>query len=759
MNRTVTIGKNRENRFADLLRRFFSKAWSVPLVLTATTVLSSVFRICVVPTFFYWDDTQAGAVGQLYWTGLNLLDGRWQFFNPEVFSGGNYLAEGQWGLFNPMILLWSVLIYMISATAAVITSIKIFYLVVLAVGTYFLAIQYGAARAWAFFAGLSMPLTGVILYVDSPSWLSDLQNIAMLVWAMWSLNRLAERRSRLSRGAVTIYVLSAYFLITQGYVYGVLALICFIVIQLLLLIRRKTWQQFWLVAVLGFFSGCVTLLVYLPGVLSAGATLRTGGISNDFYLNLDLSDLLTSVSPIGTTSISGFWGPMTPAPVAYITWALPLLVFALPVGKSLVRCLAPMVIFGAIWLAFIVGPSAVGPLRYPFRALPFLALAILICFAAIMTQWEKDRNRLNDNRDSLLRRGAIAIGISLFAAWIGFSESVPSWWRVFFVFAAQSVAILLIVRIRMWQKHYKTSDGILVRNLLPIGAALATIILFAIQTFAFPVGAMANWNAPTTINNLRNVYGKVAGPIFPVGNPLNAIISSPDAFTELTTGNLSYATGVTPFAGYSVMLNSAMSEDLCITEIRGGTCADSWNKLFSKDADTGVRVIDLLGINSLNVVKTDVPHLGTIPKGWRVAANGMYRWVIVRDTPLPVSRQVVYASQGTSVTQIANSDTSVRLQIENRSSKAGIVVLKRVDWPGYSVSGSASITKPLRGYLLTLKVPAHSDSVTTVRFRPPGYWIMVVASILALFSLLCIPFIGARARKKSSDTQSGSLEP
>ena len=62
----------------------------------------------------------------------------------------------------------------------------------------------------------------------------------------------------------------------------------------------------------------------------------------------------------------------------------------------------------------------------------------------------------------------------------------------------------------------------------------------------------------------------------------------------------------------------------------------------------------------------------------------------------------------------------------------GTVVLRLLDWPGYSTS-SGSFGDPVDGYLLTVHVPATATGQTVdVAFHPPGWTAEVAAWLLAV---------------------------
>lgn len=184
----------------------------------------------------------------------------------------------------------------------------------------------------------------------------------------------------------------------------------------------------WRVAAIGIALVLISVVVYLPGVLTAVVTTRSNtAIANDDYMGVDLSGLLSSTIATAYPMMPSWWweGLSAPAPALYIAWFLPLVAF---LSWRRIRAFAPRIrdilFFAALSLGFVLLPATVGPLRYPARFMPYLALVcVLLCVVLVSQAYAKVPSKL-----SLLgATGAIAFG-----AYVGWAK-YPDRYRTVFV--------------------------------------------------------------------------------------------------------------------------------------------------------------------------------------------------------------------------------------------------------------------------------------------------------------------------------------
>jgi hypothetical protein len=684
-----------------------------------TAALTAVLIYCVArivkePRFFFWDDTQLGAFGQWYGLGARILSGQVSVLSPGSWQGGNYLAEGQWGLWNPVTWLVAIGSHLFDGATGYATFIKLFFLLVLCLGAYLLAREYGAAPWWAALAGFGATVGGQTVYMDAASWVTGLQNVAVFSLCWWALKRHVAR----GRSPMPFFVL-AYVLISFGYVFGVIELALLLIVMLVEALARRARGEGLRVLVLGVYSALLTVFVYLPGLLTSPVTSRSGAdILNDQFLNMDLGDL--AVSPITTaiSSVRGYWGDLLPVPLQYVTWLVPLFVIIGAAGwRPLKSILVPLVML-VLTTAFVIGPSVIGPLRYPARMMPYVVLSVVIVFAVVATRgWPQRASNT---------RVLLAVGITSVCGWLAWAAQPSSWTWVAVATALQVALILVVLR---WDRIQRPTS-----RAFPVPAAallIASLIVLLPQIDRYPSSPLANFNVPSSVSAMNAVADDMEEGIMTVGD-VYSLQRNPRAYEESLIANLWYLTGKDAASVYTVLPFTAFSKELCV-DLRGWTCPEALETLFREDPAT---LADDMSLNTVIVIKGDgLADRPAAPDGWDVS-EGEYTWTLRRETPVDSAGGVARTTAGTAVTLLARDEVSVQLRVDAVPEGGGEVIFSRLAWPGYATT-AGSLVDPDRGFLLTLGVDEQDVGTTIeVTFRPPGWTIEIASAALALLIAL-----------------------
>ena len=704
----------------------------------AATLVNVVARVVRTPWYFFWDDTQLGAYGQWYELGDRLLSGSWTILDPGAWQGGNLLAEGQWGLWSPLAWLIGLGAHAVPSAAVYATLVKTFLLVLLCVGAFLLARSFGASPAWSAVAAFAATAGGQTMYLDAPSWVTGLQSVALFAFAWWAL-----RRHLVHGKGPAAFLVSAYLLITVGYVFGVIELVILFAFTLVEGALRSP-RQVVRPLVLGLYAALLTVFVYLPGILTAPVTVRSEtGIANDLFLSMDLSDLATSPIATAVTTIRGYWGDAAPVPMQYITWLVPLLVV---LGAAAIRAWRPLItVYGVLGctIALVIGPSVLGPLRYPARMMPYAVLAIAILVAVIAsTAWPKIAARRHRVGITLVTAGA---------AWMAWAAQPDSWLWVAIAFSVQMagwIAIDFSIR--------RGADG---RRgwVVPGIALIASVLVLMPQIAKYPNSPMGNFQVPSSVEQMRDVGVDLENGIMTVGD-VYSLQNNPGAYSESLIANLWYLADRDVVGVYTVLPFKAFAEELCI-DIRGYTCPEALAALFDTTAEQPVPLADDMRLNQIIVIKgVGLEDEPVPPPGWTLRESE-YTWTLGRADPLDAAGGVARTSPGLDVTILEQSDTSVTVRIEDVTEEQGEIVFSRLAWPGYTSSGG-KLLAPERGYLLTLGVtPADVGEELTIVFRPPGWHLElgagIVAAVLAVL-LLAFSRSSRRGDRKEGEPTKGA---
>jgi hypothetical protein len=711
------------SRRGDLVPRL---AW--PAVAAAVTVVLALARLIREPGFYFADDTERGSFGQWWQLGDQLLQGRLPLLEPSAWQAGNYLAEGQWGLLNPLIWVIGLGARASGDPVLFVTVVKVVFLALMAVGVHLLARSFRAHRPWAALAGVLAPLGGFTVYMDAASWTTGLFNAAVLPWVWWSLRRAVERRR-----SPLPYLASSYALITFGYVFGVMALVVVLVETLVRHAVRRDRVRVLRTLAASVWGGALTVVVYLPALLTAPVSERGDApFGNFLFLTADLTDLAAAGSPSVAGTIRAWEGDITVAPLVYIAWIVPLIPLVLPLSRLAVRRCLPLLVFGVVMLFAVLGPSHMGPIRWPLRLIPYLVIAVVVIFAVAAS-----RRYPGSLSRGAVRVSAAAIAAAALLAW----GNDPHSWRSILVAAALQGAALIALR---WVARRATWSGARRSAIAVLGSILITAVAVAAQMYAMPRSPLPPGRAPD-VAAMRQVLSDPHGEAFVVGNS-TAGRHEPASWRERLMANLWYLSDTEVSNLYTVLPYTAFSEDLCI-DLRGLTCAGGLDTLWSVDETTGMRVSDLMGVSTILAMKRTYPLEPDAPDGWHVASEGDYTWLLQRDEVLPGAGGVVWSGEGTRIEVLAQDDTHVTFRVDAVGEDAR-VALSRLDYPGYSVDAGAAIADPLRGWLLTLDVAgvAPGDTVT-VSFAPPGRPLLVAGGALAV--LAGAGWIAARALSRA----------
>ncbi|MBX7445443.1 MULTISPECIES: hypothetical protein [unclassified Arthrobacter] len=726
------------------------------VLLTALSVLLlSLVPLIWTPRFYFWDDTENGAYGVWYHLGESLMGGVVPIINPQVWSSGNYAAEGQWGTWNPLIMAIGVIVYLAPDAVLVSTALKIAFLVIGGIGCYLLSRSFRVPPALALVAGVASPLNGFTVFFDSPSWVTG-----QLAWALlpyfWVLLKLAAE----GRRSPLWVFLVGYLIVTIGYVAGTVA-VGFVLLSVGIdaLVKRR-WAEVWRCAASGLTLVMVSVIVYLPGVLTAAVTTRsTTAIANDDYMGVDLSGLMSSTIATAYPMMPSWWwgGFSAPAPALYIAWFLPLVAF---LSWRRIRAYAPQIrdilFFAALSLAFVLLPSTVGPLRYPARFMPYLALVcVLLCVVLISHTLAKRPSKLS------LLGGTGAITFGMYVGWAQY----PDRYMTILVTGLLAIAGICVLWWRMRGGKLPLGGWSVMSFIAVIclGVTFGTTLLQHRTTRGSPLSDSA---VPSDTAIPRGVLATVQGEVLVVGDPLD-YPQDESTWSRTLMANTWYLSPASVLNRYQLIGHTQYNQALCLRYL-GGTCAELLDRLFERRPVTGMVLADELGIDNIQILKRsfagnqrptaannytgrqDAVPIRQVPEGWHQASDDGDIALWSRDAPVRATGGIVWTSPGTSLTEVARSDSGVTLHVNHVPDGGGRAAFARLPWPGYEARG-ASISSPVDGFLLAIDVPEGSDGKTlSIAFTPPGWAVGVALWSLGVAGAIILSvgdIIAVRARR------------
>jgi hypothetical protein len=700
------------------------RLWVVLTLLTA--VGAALLPLLQEPRFYFYGDTQIGAFGQWFHLGQQLRSGHWPLLDPQVWAAGNFVAEGQWGLFSPLTIVIGLLATVTPDAVVFATVVKLCLLATGSLGTYALARSYRATPPAAYVAGVASALGGATLYLESPSWVTGQMVWALLPLFWWQLRRVAAPLPGPSAGVArwaspAAVLVFGWLIVSVGYVYGTLYVIIVGVATIVDCGLARQWAGALRVVAVGVFCGLLAVTVYLPGVLTAPVTTRLGfEIISDGRLQGTVSGVLTSMLPFTDDG----------RPTAYIAWFLPLLAWVqIDRLRAVARDLVGLLIVLLVMLLWLLGPNQVGPIRWPLRVMPIVTLLVVLTLVVILS-------RAGTWRPSVARLVA-ALGIALVAGYLTVSRAWE--WRSTIALGTAAVLVGIgvawaILRVRSLKDDTPADPTELRGASRRTGAALAfvgvwSVAVLLLQLWAFPTPASQDRNMPSALSAYAAPASDAEGDTIAVGNIEAVLVAHADASREFLMANSWYLSPHHVQSTYTTIGYETYTKRFCVL-YSGNLCPRGLTALFETDPATGAVRADLLSVSSLQLLRTDFSarRLSSPPQGWHVATRGTYAVTWVRDRVLPPAGGVTWTSDGVRVTERSRDTRSVTFTVDAVPDGGGRVVLSRLQWPGYSVSG-AELADPTDGYLTTVSLtPESVGTEVTVSFRPPG-WTLELATL------------------------------
>ncbi len=704
------------------------RAYSSPLVSTSATRESSkririwgaVAALGVIAGYavvlladarhFYTDDTEAQYAPMWVALGEQLRAGRFPALLPWEWMAGNYTLE-EAGLYNPPQLLVYLLAPSMDNLAVYATVVKLIFSIIAALGVFRICLAYGARAPWAAVAGVAFPLSGWFLFFDEASWFTSHTGTAWMLHAWASAVLYARGR----RGPIPLLIF-LYLALTIQYAFPAVESALMIVAVLAgEYIYQRQWRPVLRLALASGFAVLTALLANLNGFLSSQVTWRGNArIHNDPFLTVPWSESLNASLPSTTPAFTAWWGHVQPLPMVYIAWFLiPALAFIdWRAALHSARELAGPGLFAVAVLMWTAGPGAIGPLRWPARVLPMLAIVLLVLVCVLLSR----HGVFASSRRRNLAAGSL-IGL-LFIRSVSAAPDIA----VRHVLAVAAVAGLGCAA--LW----------LARNR---GVAVACGLIIAAM---FPIAYTQVRSAPSTPLSYnfpeRRSEMTAAFPDFPgvtlqladraVLTPEDRDISA--AYGSLAIGNYGKALGLKYVNAYTPVGHAAFAGLLCMAW-DGSTCPDAFRKAFAVESSTGRTIVDLMRVDRVVLHRAQYPDAGErpAPEGWEWASypgHERYIWVLERTGGIvSADNNLIAHTAQVLATPVATDGTDAVTRVT--SGAGGRLVFARLAWPGYRITldGREIPHTTVAGTFLAVDIPAGTrDAELELTWTQPGLY-------------------------------------
>ncbi|WP_254207117.1 hypothetical protein [Nocardia alni] len=743
------------------------------------------------PRHFYSDDTESQYTPLWVMVGRTLRAGHLPLLRPDQWMSGNYTME-EAGLLNPPQLLVDLIAPSVDNLAVLATVVKLIFSIIAATGVYRVCSVYRARPEWAAVAGIAFPLTGWFLFFDEASWVTSLTGTAWLVHAWASAVRYMRAgdhdmdasgrpvrvagdhvshgsgptarpddqvaraggdpdstgsRARASRGSgfldgpVPVFVF-LYFAISVEYVFpAVESALMLIAVCAGELIYRKRWRPVARLTAVSACAGLAGLMTYLPSMLSATVTWRGNSqINNDRFMTVPWSESLNASLPSALPAFDSWWGYIQPMPMTYIAWFLiPALAFVdWGRARAAWRELSAVALFAVIFLMWTAGPGTVGPLRWPARVLPMLALGLLVLVCVLLGRF---------GTVARPRERGLAAVVLIVVLWVRTFSADPhdALWHLL-----SAAAVAVLGALAVWSARVRGA----------VAAAAVTIAaMFPIaygQVRAAQPTPM-NWQLPVSRSAARAAFPKFGGVTLQIGDRM--LLRRRDktlggAYGSLVFGNYAKDLQLDYVNGYTPNGQRWFAQILCM-RWDSSVCPDAFRRLFTPEPTTGRTLADLMKLDRVVLQRAMFPRAGThpAPPEWKwvnYPGHERYIWVLERvHGPISAVNGRVADLHGATATSLTETDTSSVVRVS--SPRGGRVVFARLAWPGYHarLDGRDIPYTTIGKSFVAVDIPSGTHhAVLELTWQPMGWTIGALTATMGLTGLALMQWEFARARRR-----------
>jgi len=701
----------------------------------ASTVAITIFTVAMVYArnnrFFFRDDVEHQHIGVFTALhkngyGIDALGGFRHSWFLSLITG-----EVQFGVFNPVSRLRDYIAASGDDLARQAMLIALLYLLIASLGSYVAARALRLSPSLAVAAAAFCTFNVHLLYWDAGSWTPALIGFS---WFTWFVAALWWTRRNI-RFAVFIPI-AGYLLVSAGWPHAMIAAGVVAVGVGLEQLITKQWK---LIDALTYTTACVaTALLTAPvwlttKVFADWAARAPRGLFNDGFLTHQLDSLVLSFSPFVQPYIDGFsaQGFMF-EPITYIAWFLPLFAYWFITTSSVRKAVRGDLAIAVIVSIGMLGPSILGPTRWPFRFQPFAAFLVVM----VALRGLQSASNISDNPSRFINVWK----------WIA-----PIIWLATTALRPRLIPMLLtaalFVAIPMAHALFLKRG---LRVLAPI-MVFSVVLTTGYLVMSSPSPAMpGDRNSPSSRSVIKNQYKVLAGhrvvalqsnlagamTVERKRGRFRLVPNDPNAVTaaDMADGNIILSTNLdTEFVtGYSAMPPRALESELGIT-VNEGSSVFGWATdktapaLFSTEPTTGKKLYEIMGVTAIMVQHGD-------QQTWFNSANDGV-WTATHNQP----KWTLYTrglTKRPDITYTASTSTGTQ------------VVLARPVTPGMqiTVGGQTASFTTVAGALPLVSIPAGMAGDPVVTYLLPNAGLIVFLVIIGLLALIAVAILSRRPR-------------
>lgn len=681
--------------------------------------------------FYYNDDQQNCCYPYMIDIGRHLCNGELPWLTLSTFYGGNLILDWQYGLFNPFTLLVCWHAAHVTDLTQFGLAVNFFFFCWLSTGTYLLARAFEIRRIFAVVVSTVISTNNFISYIAADSWITVFSSFTWFIWTWVFLQRYRTTGRSSFLALTTVFGLVTF---SAGFPQTTLMLGLLIFAYSLDFFTEKLYLTGILLLTIATSWIFICAPMLLPALLTFNWTNRDTSFVNGGFFTTNLADILNSSSFLHMPWIQTWHSPTLTMPITHLAWfVLPLLALVdFSRAYDLLRSYKGLLLFLVFAVIFLFGPEHLGPIRYPFRFIPFVYTTLILIFFIVISQ----RGIFILSKD----RQSIAF-ILIFLSFIASASGHPEFTGLH-ALSACLLTSLTYIAIFLIKYHRPRLLAACMASGLLVGYYF-THRLFPFNTIFGDFGADTKVTQASTPPLFRG-YSFFVGNRYNVDSLQNQI--SPYYGADFSLAAQGINKGLNTINGYSsighILFNNVFKIDLytAITAKEGVDC------LFQVEPETMAPFIDLMRINSLSVYSRDTAGTNQsfyldevkshLDKGWSESGKGYYTTHFTRNSPNTQATTLSWSSPGTSITLTQPPQGMIESFRVKSGESGGFLVFARLWWPGYeaNLDGSPLKTEPLDNLLVKVELPAHSNGLLTLRYVPAGihlsYLLCLIGTVL-----------------------------
>ena len=351
------------------------------LVFSIVYGITVIFICCLFHSnFFCIDDAQQEMLGFFRQIGHIWRQGQIPFIVDSMYIGGNEIIDLGKGIFLPQNILISFLASQYHNFNLLAILLAFINITLIALSSLYIAKILKLRNSYAYaFASLAV-IQPVFLYQYLGAWWNAASGQA---WATVSIATFLLLKSNFSKTNIILNFTSVVFLLVAGWPHGVIGYAVFIFITLIFEFKQSSrLKKILLLCIPNIMALIFVLPVYSEYIYSIDLVNRVSGFySGDRSFTPSWSMIFLGFFPASYDYMNYGSYQLLTIPFGFSTLFLPLIFFyrnpkILWQQNNILRWLGTLII---VFFLLTQLPGQTGPLRWPFRFLPFLSL--FICLA------------------------------------------------------------------------------------------------------------------------------------------------------------------------------------------------------------------------------------------------------------------------------------------------------------------------------------------------------------------------------------------